>query len=88
MSSWQSIESAPKDGTEVVLGIPLKWGKASLDKKDDRVGTGFYNAGAYWWDSKHYVWRNRIANITTQPTHWMPCPELPSAGSIDPHHSN
>lgn len=75
--TWQPIETAPKDGTEIILGIPLKWGKMSLDKKDDRVGTGFYNAGAYWYDKKHFVWRNRVANITTSPTHWQPLPPPP-----------
>lgn len=74
---WKTIESAPKDGTEILLGVNLKWNKISLDKKEPRIGSGFFCAGAYWFDAKSNVWRNRIANFVTAPKAWMPIPAEP-----------
>lgn len=75
---WQKIKSAPKDGTEIQLATMLKWTKLSLDKNEPRIGTGFYNAGAFWWDESSYVWRNRLGQFIVTPTHWMPLPEPPT----------
>lgn len=74
-NKWRPIEEAPRDGTEIELLVPLKWGKQALSKKEPRVGTGDYHAGAYWWDSDHYYWTNRIAQLTTLPTHFRPLPD-------------
>lgn len=69
--SWQPIETAPKDGTEILIAIPLKW-----EHKQKRIGTGIY-VQAVWFDDD--VWRNRIGQWVrdTTPTHWMPLPNHP-----------
>ena len=65
---WQPIETAPKDGTEVlacragkkwrqVLG--WQWGSGGYD--------GWYNSGGRSYN----------------PTHWMPIPDLPDLPSIE-----
>jgi len=74
---WQPIETAPKDGTEIILGIKLRWNKLSLDKHECRIGTGFYCAGAYWYKNDAKIWRNRVGQNTLNPTHWMPLPQKP-----------
>jgi hypothetical protein len=63
---WQPIETAPKDGTNILLGWPTM------------VLSG------YWAD-----WRSRKSWVTSRgeysdkyaPTHWMPLPDPPVAGS-------
>jgi hypothetical protein len=66
---WQLIETAPKDGTSVLL---------CLYKDNDRTDKRFCAVGHYrvdhglgcWWDDVHWeqMW---------PPTHWLPLPELP-----------
>lgn len=62
---WQSIESAPKDGTEVLL-----WGRCHLRGS-------FYGADANvgWFEDASNDWRAR--DLPIKPTHWMPLPEPP-----------
>jgi len=64
---WQPIETAPKDGTPILVGPTKRMGicVASYDKDDD---------GLHRWlvDSLHGQ-----SNIYT-PTHWMPLPEPPT----------
>lgn len=74
---WQPIETAPKDGTEIILGVKLRWNKLALDTLESRIGTGFYCAGAFWYLPEKSIWRNRIGQHTLQPTHWMPLPKQP-----------
>ncbi len=64
-SSWQLIDSAPKDGTEIILGSfredfedPIVMNSCWIDD-DER--------GCYWLD-----WRG-----LPEPTHWMFLPPLP-----------
>lgn len=79
---WQPIETAPKDGTEIILGIKLRWNKRSLDKHECRIGTGFYCAGAYWYKNDAKIWRNRVGQHTLNPTHWMPLPDFPMGSTV------
>lgn len=72
--TWQPIETAPTDGSEVDLGATLAWPEESCDFDDMRVGRGFYACGAYWYDKSSNVWRNRIGQFLKNPTHWMPLP--------------
>ena len=70
MSEWQPIETAPKDGTRVVLFQP----------KND--GKGYIACAS--WDS-YWQWVERGADYATEltgvgelhPTHWQPLPEPP-----------
>lgn len=85
---WQPIETAPKDGTTIIM-----WhGKSGLK---DRVVVGAYDASAHYpWrflnnpfplcDREHDGGGDGMSNaFTTEPTHWMPLPK-PPAGEASP----
>jgi hypothetical protein len=59
---WQRIETAPKDGTKVLL-----W--------DGMITTGEWCENPHPWnDGKWWI---EGGQITGNPTHWMPLPEKP-----------
>lgn len=79
-ATWQAIETAPKDGTLVLLC----GGKTDkLDYLNEipqylmRPVTAFWNARfkEWWFAYWDVLWRSRYDN----PTHWMPIPELPTS---------
>lgn len=41
MSEWQKIETAPIDGTEVLVYVPRRLGAL--------IGTAYNTTGAQWW---------------------------------------
>jgi hypothetical protein len=66
--TWQPIETAPKDGTVVIVRgfydadgeVSMKAAAAQYDKRWMRDNNGYgYTVSCY-------------------PTHWMPLPELPT----------
>jgi disulfide bond formation protein DsbB len=61
--SWQPIETAPRDGTRILLFIPGFIG--------DKIWTGLW-ANA-WFTSIGKC------DPDEQPSHWMPLPEPPSS---------
>lgn len=67
---WQGIESAPKDGTKVLL----------IDMEDTAILGPTYALAAW----EYGKWRD-MGDIGAAgcdpytPTHWMPLPEPPSA---------
>ena len=73
---WQPIETAPKDGQDVLLcrmndGICLAMGVGSFGVC--RPQYDGYQAG-----SGKPVWRDRAQEkLFPSPTHWMPLPEPP-----------
>ena len=67
--AWQPIETAPKDGTEIVLFGDARWPRGIVPTYPDLkgvVGVGHY-AGGIW------QFMSRIG----EPTHWMPLPHPP-----------
>lgn len=65
--TWLPIESAPRDGTWVLLGavgVPDVW-----SGKWHYVGP---RAGSRW--------ESLIGRVPFEPTHWQPLPEPPVAG--------
>jgi hypothetical protein len=68
VSEWQTIESAPKDGTELMLwdldGFAVLGQYVSFDGK---APSGYHDG---WYDS----WRG-YDELT--PSHWMPLPSPP-----------
>jgi len=93
MAEWQPIETAPRDGTEILLG------RASEEEDDPGVSVpGYWQAGYEdgidymgcddgFVDSHHQTFHggrsfgaesHRYA--PNQPTHWMPLPPPPLAG--------
>ena len=71
---WQPIETAPKDGTEILLLIPLDWQSSTII--EPRIGKGRYVATG-WFTCEG--WLNRLGQWVNEetPTHWMPLPEPP-----------
>jgi hypothetical protein len=68
MSEWQPIETAPKDGTHIILFWPYV-------TDEGHVTSGYWYlpgegeiAGWHSWDVNGYA---------TPPTHWMPLPAPP-----------
>ena len=98
MSDWQLIETAPKDGTPILIWQPtrqrshympdgaLKDGECSYTTDDPRLK--FFDderyAIGYWrpWGS----WGDRN-HSAVEPTHWTPLPEPPTARSAEPTRS-
>lgn len=72
--SWQPIETAPKNGDEIILGCSR--GKERWSE------SGFWHDGSenYWKSSGWYSEMDRGNLLTatrSNPTHWMPFPEPP-----------
>lgn len=79
---WQPIETAPKDGTAVIV-----YGGNDEANGKLQVGQGF-------WDSyvcmvsgtmMRWCWENGAVPCDPQPTHWMPLPKPPRARATTPH---
>ena len=62
MSEWQPIETAPKDGTPVLV-----WRTPEKGRNHRRMGIDRWKEGL-WWHSRKEM----------QPTHWMPVPAPPA----------
>lgn len=68
---WRNIETAPKDGTAIMIlfedsDIP------SIARWDDARGMDYYPCWVVTWDGHHFGKFDR-------PTHWMPLPPSPIA---------
>jgi len=61
---WQPIETAPKDGTEIMCALYL-W-------NDESKGYGYELVS---WDGEEWCSED---NAIYPPTHWMPLPSPPS----------
>lgn len=77
MSEWQPIETAPQDGTDILLGYfnePAYEGAS--------IG---YSCEVAFWHAGHNKWCGRVllnAEGPFAPTHWMPLP-LPPDRVVD-----
>lgn len=72
MSEWQPIETAPRDGSWVLLtGGDIDYGWDGENKPPLVVGQ-YVNGGWQfaWYDSGHY-------GEYKHPSHWMPLPATP-----------
>ncbi len=71
MAEWQPIETAPKDGTRILLYFPV------LPKHYDqqsKISVGLsVNRG--WWVTA--LGAGGLYDGETRPTHWTPLPEPP-----------
>ena len=72
--TWQPIETAPKDGREV-LALGLRHGDYGYTD-DEKGWTGIRWMNKGWQETKP---TGRYSNGFT-PTHWMPLPAPPEAG--------
>lgn len=76
MKEWQPIETAPKDGTELLL---YERRERLID--DDFIEVDYVFTG--WWNKESYInacWEClEYDAFSHNPTHWMPLPKPPSA---------
>jgi hypothetical protein len=71
--AWQPIETAPKDGTNILLWWPMQFHCAL---------TGHWaNKWNPWIGWKVSGWSHDM--FKTEPTHWMPLPNPPAASKED-----
>jgi hypothetical protein len=63
VTGWQPIETAPRDGTEILF-----WVAPEMSEGWAEVGHWFETAHDGWWVAH---------TIERKPTHWMPLPEPP-----------
>lgn len=66
---WLPIETAPKDGREVLL-----WASG------EGVYIGHYDISQWWTDAEFANDATRFAPPRCSPTHWRPLPPSPSSG--------
>ncbi len=76
---WQPIETAPRDGTEIIVGVDIasvwivrnaRFVKATNwtpQEPDDVDG---------WWAQRNSVTQEHLDGIY-EPTHWLPMPDPP-----------
>lgn len=77
---WQPIETAPKDGTAVIIAVPDRAhtdfivGEAYFDPEH-------YGDGDWWWANTDYgdYHGGPVSEVNyNHPTHWRPLPAPPS----------
>lgn len=74
MNAWQTIDSAPRDGTEILL----TWMEDDQPQDIARMrwnphATNFLFPGVVgMWDAMTFTWTEH--NPDGAPTHWMPLP--------------
>ena len=85
MSDWQPIETAPKDGTTVLLAAPGRvtageWCPEQwLTASDYHMTTGEYLGRSETGECIPAYWCSWDGGFTDEcaPTHWMPLPDAP-----------
>jgi hypothetical protein len=75
---WRPIETAPRDGTEIILNVP-RWGGGFI------VAAGHWvphddRGGDWWWanESSGDYHASPITDDHGHPTHWMAYPAPPA----------
>lgn len=86
---WQPIETAPKDGTMVILGraaiedceaisVPGFWQEGWEDSVDDMgCDSGFVDVNFQQFSGGRSFGADAYRCAPNQPTHWMPLPPTP-----------
>ncbi len=77
MSKWQPIDTAPKDGTSVILAVTGGPNGPAIGEARWHEAYG----GDWWWagNSPGDYWGGPISEIQLgMPTHWWPLPAAPS----------
>ena len=75
--AWQAIETAPKDGREVLLAVERRAGVAG------GMLVGHYMPGGYCIedhpaiDEGWYFWNGSMFDRASKPRFWMPLPAPP-----------
>lgn len=76
MSKWKPIETAPKDGREVIVGVDVAtaWIVRSAAYSDGEhwqmVGAKSREDDRGWWSYENSVSQEKLDGIY-EPTHWL-----------------
>jgi hypothetical protein len=91
MDTWQPIDSAPKNGTRILLFRPTAFCTCHIVIGLWNEDTRHDHPKPYWsHDAEHELGTKEARKF--QPSHWMPLPEHPqieaiaSAGPAHPDH--
>lgn len=71
MSRWQPIETAPRDGTSVLLFLDQSYSSVTRHLIYIGWAEGIDEFGSIRWEAEADV------ECGLNPTHWMPLPEPP-----------
>lgn len=83
-ASWLPIETAPKDGSDIIVGfdsasvwiVHVAWWRDLEDWMRDDPQWSEEDVG--WWSyTNHSVTQEKLEGHRT-PTHWIPLPSLPN----------
>lgn len=77
--TWQPIETAPKDGTSVLLCKEIDADGNPIDWSEDLKTAQVFVQVAAWWEDCWVVYCSLIEDplLHFEPTHWMPLPDPP-----------
>ena len=80
-AGWQPIDTAPKDGTSVLLCKAIDADGRLFDYKKDVSTAQVFVQVAAWWGAEEgwIVYQSLICErrVHFDPTHWMPLPDAP-----------
>jgi hypothetical protein len=81
MSEWQPIESAPKDGTDIIVGFDFAtvWIVHVAWYRNEGIENGCESPeDVGWWSYvRHSVTQEKLEGHYT-PTHWIRLPKVPN----------
>lgn len=79
MSEWQPIETAPKDGTRILVAGNGRVDIAHWEKDVSEVLVAAY-PNPYWQECDNSSWF-LLGEKWFEPTHWMALPNPPSTSN-------
>jgi hypothetical protein len=71
---WQPIETAPKDGRQVLLFSPGSIPEVVVGKWETYEG----DPGEAWWAYAETALSDLFGEVDPEPSHWMPLPPPPA----------
>ena len=86
MTDWQPIETAPKDGTEIIGCSVNKWGDDNVTLYGPWTMAFSRDMWRSSWDGSEVLsymsdFGSQYKELDSDPTHWMPLPSTPKPGS-------
>lgn len=87
MSVWQPIESAPKDGTRILVLWPGNYVGIAWWKTNPRLIREPHAVVRNGWQASYFACSEElddyeISMSENQPTHWMPLPSPPKEKGV------
>lgn len=77
-AKWHTIDSAPKDGTEVLLAVEMRAGIPKGVLVGHYMGGGHCIEGHPPISAGWYFWNGCMFDEAAKPTHWSPLPNHPN----------